>query len=234
VTNDNFLCHVFGNIGFPYFVRTRKVWMGIAMWSTLLAMFVTCYGALSLSTDPDVVRASYWAFLETLNVTDGARTRYYLGLRSIVTIDDDGDVASDRLELDYVVGRVPGARAVDPLTEELLESCADSAAGNQVGALLSCVTLAFALLGTINRMRFSSDANVQKALGLVTDTWGALALSDTPRGKRRRARPASDISSEPRIERGAVRSARSPLCSKISTRLYTDLYSHISVRYGPW
>jgi hypothetical protein len=41
------------------------------------------------------------------------------------------------------------------------------------------VTLIFALLGTINRMRFSSDANVQKALGLVTDTWGAATLTWT-------------------------------------------------------
>ncbi|KAH8082524.1 endonuclease [Aureococcus anophagefferens] len=78
-----------------------------------------------------------------------------------------------------MVGRIPGSRDVDPMREALLESRADSAAGNQIGALLSCVTLIFALLGTINRMKFSSDANVQKALGLVTDTWGALTLSYT-------------------------------------------------------
>ena len=48
-TNDNCVCHVFGNIGWQYFDHTRKRWMGLAMWSTLLAMFVTTYGALSLS-----------------------------------------------------------------------------------------------------------------------------------------------------------------------------------------
>ncbi|KAH8059611.1 endonuclease [Aureococcus anophagefferens] len=106
-------------------------------------------------------------------------THYYLGLRSIVTVYDGGDETTDRLEIDYMVGRIPGSRDVDPMREALLESCADSAAGNQIGALLSCVTLIFALLGTINRMKFSSDANVQKALGLVTDTWGALTLSYT-------------------------------------------------------
>ncbi|KAH8094087.1 oxidoreductase family [Aureococcus anophagefferens] len=130
--------------------------MGVAMWSTLLAMFVTAFGALSLSTDPDVVRASYWLKLEAVNGTAGGATaKYYLGLRSVVT------------------------RPRDPVQREVLDACAAGAAGNQIGALLSCVTLIFALLGTINRMRFSSDANVQKALGLVTDTWGAATLTWT-------------------------------------------------------
>ena len=55
-TNDNFVCHIFGNVGFPYFDKKRKLWMGLAMWSTLFAMFVTAVGALSLSTDKDIVR----------------------------------------------------------------------------------------------------------------------------------------------------------------------------------
>ena len=128
------------------------------------------------------MRVSYWTYLETYNVTDRAKTQYFLGLRSIVTYDEDGRRANDELELNYVVGKVPGSRDVDAMQEELLESCAASAAGNQIGALLSCVTLAFAFMGTINRMRFSSDANVQKALGLITDTWGALALSRVGKG----------------------------------------------------
>ena len=43
--------------------------------------------------------------------------------------------------------------------------------------------------------------------------------SDRDTNKRRRARPADDISSKPRIERGTVRSARSLLRSKISRPL---------------
>jgi hypothetical protein len=46
----------------------------------------------------------------------------------------------------------------------------------EVGAFLSCFTLVFALLGCINRMRFSSDANVQKTMGMFTDLWGAVSL----------------------------------------------------------
>ena len=52
----------------------------------------------------------------------------------------------------------------------------DSAVGLQFGAFLSCVSLIFALLGTMNRMRYSADAPVQKLLGCVTDTWGAGSL----------------------------------------------------------
>ena len=83
-TNDNFICHIFGNVGFPYFDKKRKLWMGLAMWSTLFAMFVTAVGALSLSTDKDIVRNTYWVYVEATNSTE--RTRYFLGLRSIVYI----------------------------------------------------------------------------------------------------------------------------------------------------
>ena len=38
--------------------------------------------------------------------------------------------------------------------------------------LVTCVTLLFGLIGAMNRMRFSSDAPIQKGLGMVTDTWG--------------------------------------------------------------
>ena len=48
--------------------------------------------------------------------------------------------------------------------------------GLQLGAFLSCASLIFALLGTMNRMRYSADAPVQKLLGCVTDTWGAGSL----------------------------------------------------------
>ena len=168
--------------------------MGIAMWTTLAAMVVTAFGALALSTDPDVVKASHWIYLEAAqtasfaNATDVARgtnaTRakatYYLGLRSILTVYENGETASDRLDVDLGgVVTIPGQDRADPMREALLESCADSAAGSSAGALLSCVTLIFALVGTVNRMKFSSDANVQKGLGLVTDTWGAFALTFT-------------------------------------------------------
>ena len=150
--------------------------VGLAMWSTLFAMFVTAVGALSLSTDKDIVRSTYWVYVEATNSTE--RTRYFLGLRSIVYVQG-GDVRSERLDTDLIVGTLPGNKREDPMRQALLKSCADSAQASALGALLSCVTLIFALIGTMNRMRFSSDANVQKALGLITDTWGAFCLCFT-------------------------------------------------------
>lgn len=43
-------------------------------------------------------------------------------------------------------------------------------------ALSSCVPMIFAMIGAMNRMRFSSDAPQQKILGCVTDTFGAISL----------------------------------------------------------
>ena len=102
-TNDNFVCHIFGNVGFPYFDKRRKLWMGLAMWSTLFAMFVTAAGALSLSTDKDIVRSTYWVYVEATNSTE--RTRYFLGLRSIVYVQG-GDVRSERLDTDLILSLI--------------------------------------------------------------------------------------------------------------------------------
>ena len=64
---------------------------------------------------------------------------------------------------------VPGRRWWDDLEESVV----------QVGALLGCVTLIFGLVGTINRMRFNADANVQKTLGMVADSYGATTEEST-------------------------------------------------------
>ena len=104
----------------------RARYMGVAMWSTLLAMFVTAFGALSLSTDPEVVRASYWLKLEAVNGTSTAK--YYLGLRSVVTVRGGGDETTDRLEQDFYVGAIPGSDSRDPVQREVLDACAAGAA----------------------------------------------------------------------------------------------------------
>ena len=175
--------------------------MGLAMWSTLFAMFVTAAGALSLSTDKDIVRSTYWVYVEATNSTE--RTRYFLGLRSIVYIHQ-GDVRSERLDTDIIVGTLPGSQGKDPMRKALLDSCADSAHASALGALLSCVTLIFALIGTMNRMRFSSDANVQKALGLVLGAKQAACAHSAGGALRGRLRALSERA----IARVAGRSAR--------------------------
>ena len=57
-----------------------------------------------------------------------------------------------------------------------MRECRESAESTEVGSFITCFTLLFACIGVMNRMRFSSDAPVQKMLGMVTDTWGALSL----------------------------------------------------------
>ncbi|KAH8046494.1 oxidoreductase family [Aureococcus anophagefferens] len=47
------------------------------MWSTLLAMFVTAFGGMSLSHGPGVRPASYWLKLEAVNGTAGGATAKY-------------------------------------------------------------------------------------------------------------------------------------------------------------
>jgi hypothetical protein len=54
--------------------------------------------------------------------------------------------------------------------------CRDVAVKNIPAAFFSCATLCFALYGTVNRMKFVSDCPVQKILGCITDTWGAISL----------------------------------------------------------
>jgi len=51
--------------------------------------------------------------------------------------------------------------------------------GAQQGSFTTCATLVFALIGTQTRMKFVSDANVQKALGMITDLCGFISLAAT-------------------------------------------------------
>lgn len=110
---------------------------------------------------------------------DGARA--FLGLCAVVTVHD-GRTTRDKWDHSYWVGAIKRRGQESPvqrLQDDVLDGCRASMEGIQIGAFLGCVTLIFGLVGTVNRMRFSSDANVQKGLGLVTDTWGALALTYT-------------------------------------------------------
>ena len=79
-----------------------------------------------------------------------------------------------------------GSAAVTHATESLhpyltasLGRCEEVAVGFQLNAVITCATLAFAAIGQGNRMRFSADCPVQKALGMLTDTLGAVTLTGT-------------------------------------------------------
>ena len=183
VTNHNRCCWVFGNVGLKHFDKHRRVYMAFAMWSTVLAMVATTYGCFALSTDPRIVRATHWSYARGTNVTSGETFKVWFGLRSAVIEEISADGRARPEETLHFGNPPPFAHATgtsgNPLVDQMLAGCRDAAVGNQIGALLSCATLLFALIGTINRMRYSSDANVQKTLGMFTDSYGAISLTYT-------------------------------------------------------
>ena len=69
VTNQNPFCHILGNVGFDYFSRERKKFMGAAMYSTLLSMGFTAFGCFALSTNPSIVKTTHWTFVSVRNTT---------------------------------------------------------------------------------------------------------------------------------------------------------------------
>jgi hypothetical protein len=83
-TSDNLLCIMFGNVGFKYFDRERKTWMGIAMWSTLLGIAFTIAGCFAYSTEISIVKNTYWIYVSATNTTSGEDFLLHLGLRSLV------------------------------------------------------------------------------------------------------------------------------------------------------
>jgi hypothetical protein len=54
----------FGNVGFKYFDKHRKFWMGLAMWSTFLSMSFTVAGCFALSTNKQIVMNTNWVYIE--------------------------------------------------------------------------------------------------------------------------------------------------------------------------
>ena len=148
------------------------------MWSTFISIFFTIVGCFGLSKDRRTVNITHWTWIKAVNVTSGSKHKVVMGLRGLVHYHEPCNPfhctweAYDFDETDFL----------DHDFLNNLESCVDTTISLQFGVFTSCATLIFALIGTMNRMRFSSDAPIQKALGMVTDTIGfftqLLALID--------------------------------------------------------
>ena len=92
LNHDFFLNHwkivkQFGSIGFPYFDRKRKLYLGIASILTLFAVLLTIYGCCALSTSPNIVSKTYWAGGTVHNSTSNTDFAIFIGLRSVVYVD---------------------------------------------------------------------------------------------------------------------------------------------------
>ena len=210
-TNDSKLCHMWGNIGWKYFDRNRKFFMGFATLVTIFTIFVTSLGAFSLSTDSGVIQTTYWAKAHVYDSNSSALVEVaYLGLNTIVQVSctatdrvSDPDNPYKRSCISKETSTVDLGWIMSPISRDscvetaimnsgtsavgtaFCKTCRESVIAMQFGAFVSCVSLIFALLGTMNRMRFSSDAPVQKLLGAVTDTFGACILGWTGGGSSR-------------------------------------------------
>uniref|UniRef100_A0A6U4CB30 Uncharacterized protein n=1 Tax=Phaeomonas parva TaxID=124430 RepID=A0A6U4CB30_9STRA len=168
--NENPRMRRWAEVGYPYFGRTRRLWMGIATITTIVSMMLTTWGLMALNTEPEIVRLTRWAWARGSDEY-GNKATIFIGLRSMVIdycTDGSQDCTTDNVEYGDV-----------DCDNVYCDDCVDAAVNVQFGAFITWFTHIFALLGTVNRMRFSSDAPVQKLLGAVTDTWGVLALTYT-------------------------------------------------------
>lgn len=186
LTNFNPVCMVFGNVGFSWYDERRKKFMALAMWSTLLSIGFTVYGCFAISRNLDIIKRCHWFRVRVNHVGnfDGPLDHFtlhghssvYVGLSSLVVEAEPCTVTgcqeTNLHYLDY-------SHWNNTFLEENMRDCRDTANAFVFGAFVTCATLGFALLGTMNRMKFASDAPIQKALGMITDLCGFVSLFHT-------------------------------------------------------
>eukprot|EP00615_Pteridomonas_danica_P008472 CAMPEP_0114339472 /NCGR_PEP_ID=MMETSP0101-20121206/7756_1 /TAXON_ID=38822 ORGANISM="Pteridomonas danica, Strain PT" /NCGR_SAMPLE_ID=MMETSP0101 /ASSEMBLY_ACC=CAM_ASM_000211 /LENGTH=378 /DNA_ID=CAMNT_0001472459 /DNA_START=170 /DNA_END=1306 /DNA_ORIENTATION=- len=176
-TNDNLIMIAFGNVGFKYFDKNRKYWMGAAMWSTLISIAFTIAGCFALSTNMNIVKNTHWVYVVAKDMSTDEYFTAHLGLRSLVYTSEPCTVLHcERKSYAYSIA---DHNWPNTFMDGGLAGCRTIAYGTAFGAFTTCATLLFALMGTMNRMRFSSDANIQKALGMITDLCGFISLTAT-------------------------------------------------------
>jgi hypothetical protein len=188
VTNDNAGCIALGNTGFHHFSHYRKFYMGGAMWSTFISIFFTVWGTSALSSDQDVVRLTKWAWLGARNHTSGEVFEIHVGLSSLLYVHDCvvgiGNSKNCEKTTLYMHKNNHGDGWPNLFIRDGIQECRDMAMISGFGIFVTCVTLGFALLGCMNRMKFRADSNIQKTLGMVTDLCGFISLGITLRDFR--------------------------------------------------
>jgi hypothetical protein len=149
------------------------------MWSTLLSITFTVYGIAAFSTEANIVKATYWVWIAVENTTDGTVSLGHMGLNSML-VESDPCTALECHEENLLYAETGSwnkqAGSVTDFYRTEFKECRATMEGELFGLVLTCCALGFALLGASNRMRFKADFHIQKALGLVTDTIGAVSL----------------------------------------------------------
>lgn len=188
-----------GDIGFPYFDKHRKFFQGISSLATLFAMVCTIYGCMALSTDINVVERTYWGAGSFQNTTSGQSYSVYIGLQSMVYIQCpfvgpfssyDHSCYKERIDwTDQGCGdpqSIISSSSWFPHTifnsnslvlNDACSSCANQAISLWTTTICTCVFLTLAFLGAQTRMRAKADVTVQKILGMMADSFGAITLA---------------------------------------------------------
>ncbi len=185
--NDNRYCRMFGNFGYKFCDRERKAFMGTALAVTVVAIVITGIGAFSVSTDPVILQFTSWAATAIRN--DGKNGQVmFIGLRQVVIrncSDSSGNVLLDWDDCEETiiplvdVGCSSGEEDFFGYDCDVMAKCAENAAGNFMGALITFATLLLAMNGCLTRIKKVADTNLQKILGALPDTSGVISLAIT-------------------------------------------------------
>ena len=192
--NDNKYARIFGNIGFPFFDRERKAFLGVALAVTILSIVVTGFGCFALSSDPDTLRLTAWGVAQArydhdfANATQDIGQIAYVGLRRFVIVAcssahdnnwmswsgcEDKTIWWENAECSSNQNSYYGfpCNAVD--------TCREAAVNNQFGAFMTCATRIFAMIGCLTRIRRVQDTNFQKMIGCLPDTFGCITQAQS-------------------------------------------------------
>lgn len=202
--NDNHCAEAVGHCGLVGADSERKLLMGIALGFTVFSIILTTFGCLGLSSNPSLVRVDAWAIGHLANEAESEGTIAWVGLGRLV-IQRCADIGDGKgwhewrdcalyphwwSEVPRKCGTAQAAHGAavlagnetDRIDDEfgypcdVLLVCAEQAAANQFGALITCVTLVFALIGCLTRIRKRADTNFQKLIGTVPDLIGVISL----------------------------------------------------------
>ncbi|KAJ1439293.1 hypothetical protein B484DRAFT_476958 [Ochromonadaceae sp. CCMP2298] len=170
-----------GKWGFNIFSRYRKLWLGLASYVSIIAFFVTIYGCMALSNNNSIVRRTYWTGVTGNNYTAMGDEQYsmYVGLTTFIytncTFTPGWEIYPDYCEETKISFTSQACRDGD--LGDACDACADVAISTWLAAVTNIIGLVLAINGCQVRMKRIADVPVQKALGMITDAIGCLALT---------------------------------------------------------
>lgn len=168
-----------GHVGFQYFERWRKLYLGLASWFSIFALVLTIYGCCALSSNNSVIRRTYWAGVNGANFNNDTSYSMYVGLTTFLYSN-----------CSFVPGYYiyPSSCEQYSITYSTTEctsggfagacsSCSSVATSLWVAAVTNCIGLVLGTNGAQIRMKRIADVPVQKLLGMFADLIGAITLA---------------------------------------------------------